>query len=95
MRMLAVLEVLEESGYSPRYSGALSDVALELVDSGLDYCLMKPLRLANMGFVVEQTAHVSVVGAQRILAPIIRSIIGRMDERQLRTISDYLRHLME
>ena len=94
-KTLAVLVALEEADDSTRHRGALSEVALELVDSGLDYCLMRPLRLARVGFVVEQTAQMGVSGVKRVLTPVIRNIIGRMDEQQLLTISNHIRDLME
>ena len=94
-KTLAVLVALEEADDSTRHRNALSDIALELVDSGMDYFLMRPLRLAKVGFVVEQTASMGIGGVKRVLTPVIRNIIGRMDEQQLLTVSNHIRDLME
>jgi len=94
-KTLAVLTALEEADDSTRHRNALSDIALELVDSGMDYFLMRPLRLAKVGFVVEQTASMGIGGVKRVLTPVIRNIIGRMDEQQLLTVSNHIRDLME
>jgi len=43
---------------------------------------------------VQQTANLGVAGATRIMAPMIRNIIGRLDKDQLLSISGYIRQLM-
>jgi len=48
-----------------------------------------------VGFVVEQSAHLGMGGVMRIMAPIIRNIIGRMDTHQLLTVCSHMRQLME
>lgn len=95
VRTLAVLTAIEDADDSRRYRHALSEVALELVDSGLEYCLMRPLRHANMGFVIENTAIIAIGGVKRVLTPVVRTIIGCMNEQQLLAISSDLRDLME
>ena len=43
---------------------------------------------------MQQPANLGVAGATRIMAPMIRNIIGRLDRPQLLIISSYIRHLM-
>ena len=43
---------------------------------------------------MQQTANLGVAGATRIMAPMIRNIIGRLDQDQLLSISGYIRQLM-
>ena len=50
--------------------------------------------LAKVGFVVQQSANLGVAGATRIMAPMIRNIIARLDRRQLLVVADYIRRLM-
>ncbi len=93
--MLAVLTAIEEAEDATRHSGALCDVALELIDSGLEYCLMRPLRHAKMGFVIEHTAEIAIMGVRRVLTPVVRTVIGHMNQQQLLAITSDLRDLMK
>ena len=78
----------------PLHRAELGDLVVELTNSGMDYCFLKPLLLAKVGFVVQQSANLGVAGATRIMAPMIRNIIARLDRRQLLVVADYIRHLM-
>jgi hypothetical protein len=55
-------------------------LVVELTNSGMDYCFLKPLLLAKVGFVIQQSANLGVAGATRIMAPMIRNIIARLDQ---------------
>jgi hypothetical protein len=70
-------------------------MVLELTDSGMEYYFLRPLKLAQVGFVVEQSAHLGMGGVMRVMAPIIRNIIGHMDRHQLLTVCSHVRQLME
>jgi hypothetical protein len=94
-KTLAVLTTLEQAQDSTRHRSALSDIVLELTDSGLAYYFLRPLKLAKTGFVVEQSAQIGMGGVMRVMAPIIRNIIGRMDTQQLLTVCRHMRQLME
>lgn len=89
-----VLTVVEQAPDRTRYRGALTDLVLELTDSGMDYYFMRPLNLAKVNFVVTQSAHMGMGGVKRVMSPVIRNIIGRMDERQLLGVCAYIRELM-
>lgn len=91
---LAVLTTLEQAKDCTRYSNALTEIVLELTDSGLDYYFMRPLKIANMGFVIEQSAQLGIASVRRVIAPIVRNVIGHMDEQQLLSVCAYLRQLM-
>lgn len=94
-KTLAVVTTLEQAQDSTRHRGALSDIVLELTDSGLAYYFLRPLKLAQVGFVVEQSAHLGMGGVMRVMSPIVRNIIGRMDAQQLLTVCSHMRQLME
>jgi hypothetical protein len=93
-KTLAVLDVLERARDATAHRNALADVVVELTSSGMDYYFMKPLRLANVGFIVQQSASLGLVGVQQVLAPVIRNMIGRMDGAQLLSVRDSIRQLM-
>ena len=92
---LAVLATLEQAQDSTRHRTALSDMVVELTDSGMAYYFLRPLKQAQVGFVAEQSAHLGIVGVMRVMAPIIRNIIGRMDTPQLLTVCGHMRQLMK
>jgi hypothetical protein len=92
---LAVLTTLEQAKDCTRYSNALTEIVLELTDNGLEYYFLRPLKLANVGFVVEQSAQLGMGGVKRVMAPVIRNVIGRMDAQQLLTVCQHIRQLME
>ena len=94
-RTLALLATLEQSRDDPRHRDALTDLVLEFLDVGLDYYFLRALRLAQAGFVAEQTARLGLDSVRRAMAPVIRSIIGRLDKRQLIVVCGHIRHLME
>ncbi|MCC6135035.1 MAG: hypothetical protein LM550_08735 [Candidatus Contendobacter sp.] len=89
-----LLETLEQAEDPAKHRSALGDLVVELTSAGLDDYFLKPLQLAKVGFVVQQTANLGVAGATRIMAPMIRNIIGRLDKQQLLIISGYIRQLM-
>ena len=92
---LAVLTTLEQAKDCTRYSNALTEIVLELTDSGLEYYFLRPLKLANVGFVVEQSAQLGMGSVKRVMAPVIRNIIGHLDSRQLLMVCQHIRQLME
>ncbi len=93
-KTLNLLETLEQAEDPTQHRSALGDLVVELTKAGLDDYFLKPLQLAKVGFVVQQTANMGIAGANRIMAPMIRTIIGRLDQAQLRTIGGYIRQLM-
>lgn len=94
-KTLAVLTALEQAQDPTRHRNALTDIALELTDSGLDYYFLRPLKLANAGFITEQSAHMGMGAVKRVMAPVIRNVIGNMDRQQLLTVCHHIRQLME
>lgn len=94
-KTLSILAVLEQASDSIRYRSALANLILELTDSGFDYFFLKPLKLVKAGFVLEQSAQLGMSGVKRVMSPVVHNILGRLNHRQLRAISGYLRELME
>ncbi len=70
------------------------EVVLELTDAGLDYYFLRPLELADAGFLVRQSASLGMIGAKNMLSPILRDVVGRMDGYQLKIIAGFVRQLM-
>ncbi len=62
---------------------------------GLDYYFMRSLKVAKAGFIVEQSANLGLAGVQRVMAPIIRRVVGRLTHEQVRSIASTIRELMK
>ena len=56
-KTLAVLTTLEKAKDRTKYRDALADVVVQLTDSGMEYCFLRPLKLAKVGFFVQQSAN--------------------------------------
>lgn len=93
-KTLQLLETLEHAADPTQHRSALGNLVVELTNAGLDYYFLQPLRVAQVGFMVQQTANLGVAGASRIMAPMIQNIIGRLNKTQLLTIAGFIRQLM-
>jgi hypothetical protein len=93
-KTLSVLSTIEQAPDATPYCDALADVVVELMNSGMDYCFMKPLKRADPGFIVLQSANLGVAAVQQVMGSVIRNIIGLMDGRQLLSVCGSIRQLM-
>ena len=93
-KTIELLDTLEQTEDPKQYRDALGDLVLELTNAGLDYYFIKPLKLAEVGFMTQQTANLGMAGAQRVMGPMIRRIIRGMDKNQVLIICGYIRQLM-
>ena len=94
-KTLAVLTTLEKARDGTKYRGALADVVVQLTDCGMEYYFLRPLKLANVGFFVQQSANLGMSATTGVLASVIRKIIGGMDGPQLLAVCSHIRQLME
>ena len=94
-KTLAVLTTVEKAKDSTKHRDALASIIVELTDSGMDYYFLRPLKLANAGFLTEQSANLGMSATTAVLGTVIRNMIGRMDGPQLLTVCSYIRQLME
>jgi hypothetical protein len=94
-KTLAILTTLEQAPDPTRHRNALSDLVMELTDSGLEYYFLGPLDQAQAGFVVKQSAHAGIGTIKRVMGPVVHNVIGRLDADQLRTVCRHIRQLME
>ena len=69
---------------------ALAELIVELSGVGI----MQPIKLAKLGFIVEQTASLGISGGMKVIWSVIRNIIWRMDKAQLLSISGSIRKFM-
>src|ERR1039457_281018 len=59
-KTLAVLTTLEKAKDGTKHRGALADVVVQLTDSGMEYYFLRPLKLAKVGFFVQQSANLGM-----------------------------------
>jgi hypothetical protein len=94
-KTLSLLGTLEQAEDATAHRDALADVVVELTNSGMDFYLMRPLKLAKAGFILEQSANVGMTGARQVMGSVIRQIIGRMESAQLLSVCGSIRQLMK
>jgi len=94
-KTLAVLTTIEKAKDGTPHRNALADLVVELTDAGMDYYFLRPLRLAEAGFLTEQSASLGMAATTRVLGSVIRGIIGRMDHPQLLVVCGHMRQLMK
>jgi hypothetical protein len=89
----AMLAALEASPDDVKHRDAVADLVAELTEVGMDYYYLRALRLAQVGFVAEQSARLGMSGATRIISSVCRKFIERMDKEQLLIVARHLREL--
>ncbi len=94
-KTLTILSRVEQAKDRTQHRGALAGLVVELTNSGMDYYFLRPLRLAKVGFIVEQSANVGMTGVTQLLGSVIHNVIGHMDNSQLLTVCTHIRQLME
>ena len=60
----------------------------------MEYYFMKPLKLAKVGILMQQSANLGVAGVNKVMGSVIRNIIGRMDSPQLLSVCSSIRQFM-
>ena len=93
-RTLSVLDRIERAQDATVHRDDLAEVVVELTNDGLDFYFMRPLRLAEAGFVLEQSANVGMKGVQQVMASVVRQIVGRMESPQLLSVCGSIRQFM-
>jgi len=93
-KTLEVLEAVEGAENATAYSGHLTELVLELTDSGMDRYFLQSLKDTKANFVVQQSAALGLSGVQKVMGTVIRNIIGRMDDRQLLSVCSSIRKFM-
>jgi hypothetical protein len=94
-RMLEVLDALEGAGNPEEHRDALADLVAELTESGMDYYYLRALRLADSGYVAQQSARLGMSGAVKMISSVSRRFIMNMDRDQLLTVAAHIRGLAQ
>jgi hypothetical protein len=94
VKTLDVLVRIENADRPTACCGELINLVLELTDSGMDQYFLQSLKAAKANFVVQQSAALGLAGVQKVMGTVIRNILGRMDDRQLRSLCGSIRQFM-
>lgn len=88
-----VLSALEAEPEKSQHADAVADLVAELVEAGMDYYFMVPLKQAEVGFLKEQSARLGMAGAVTLINSVSRKFIVRMDSAQLLVVATHIRSL--
>jgi hypothetical protein len=94
-RINEVLAAIEGADDPTRHVGALSAMATELTEAGLSYFFVEPLKAANAGFVIQQSAGFGISSAVMVLSPVIRNVMAWLDKDQLLVVAAHIRRFMQ
>ena len=94
-RTLALVDAIERDEDALVHTTPFGDVLVELTEVGMGYFFLSPLERAKAGFVVRQGAELGMSGALRVMAPVIRTLIGRLDAEQLRVVGLFVREILD
>lgn len=89
-----VLDTVESAEKATAYSGQLTELVLDLTECGMDQYFLQSLKATKANFVVQQSAALGLSGVQKVMATVIRNILGRMDDRQLLAVCGSIRRFM-
>jgi hypothetical protein len=92
-KTLAVLAALEAAPDHAKHRPALADLVAELTEAGMDYYYMRALRIAQVGFVGEQSARLGISSAAKLIGSVSRKYIMGMDQDQLLIVARHIREL--
>jgi hypothetical protein len=93
--MLAVLAAIEEADDPEEHRDALADLVADLTENGMDYYYLRALRLADTGYVAQQSARLGMSGAVKMISSVSRRFIMSMDKAQLLVVAAHIRSLAE
>ena len=93
-KTLEVLVAVENAEKATAHAAELTQLVLELTDSGLDQYFLQSLKATKANFVVQQSAALGLAGVQKVMGTVIRNILGRMDDRQLLVVCGSIRQFM-
>ena len=94
VKTLKVLVAVENAEEATAHSAELIELVLELTESGMDQYFLQSLKATKANFVVQQSASLGLAGVQKVMGTVIRNILGRMDDRQLRAVCGSIRQFM-
>lgn len=88
-----VLGAIDSQPDQRGHGDALADLVAELVDAGMDHYFLRGLKMADLGFITEQSARLGMSGAVKVINSVSRKFIVRMNGAQLQAVTSHIRSL--
>ena len=93
---LAVLDAIDDPDNDPlEYKDELSVVINSLMDAGMKYFFLVPMKRLQLNAVVYQSGVIGLMGVLGIVAPMVRNVLGHLSAKQLREVSKIMREMMK
>ncbi len=89
-----LLTQLEQDDKPSKHAAAFAALVNELTDAGLAYFFVEPLKQANAGFMAQKTAQLGMASVAKIAKPIVRKLVGGLDDLQIRAVAAYVRRIL-
>ena len=90
---ISVLSAVESNPDQPKHGHAVAGLVSELIEAGMEYYFLTPLKQADIGFVAEKSARVGISSAVKLISSVSRKYIVRMDHSQLLVVSSHIKSL--
>ncbi len=89
-----LLAKIEADDKASRHAADFAELVNELTDGGLTYYFVEPLKQANAGYMAQKTAQIGMASVAKIARPIIRKLIGGLNDEQLKSVCAYVRQIL-
>ena len=89
----SVLSALESNPEHSKHGDSVASLVSELVEAGMDYYFLTPIKEAELGFVTEKSAKLGILSAVKLISSVSRKYITRMDHGQLLVVSTHIQSL--
>ncbi len=93
-RMLETLEEFRHSQDTQGYADRLMDLVDEISEHGMSFFFLHPVQMVGMSSVAQKTIGATINTGKKAVMGVSRQLARRLDEDQLRTISEFLQSLV-
>jgi len=93
-RTEAVIEAIRADTTPGAHAGELIEVIIELTHTGLHSYFLSPLERADIGALAFGAAKIGVSTAGKSLPTLVRRVVGKMTDEQLREVVDVLDEML-
>jgi len=88
-----VLSALEENPEHKKHGNDVAGLVSELVEAGMEYYFLTPVKEADIGFVAEKSAKLGIASAVKLINSVSKKYITRMEHKQLLVVSTHIQSL--
>ena len=89
-----VLDALQKADDPTQHGAELSEVIIALMDAGLKFYFLDPMKQIRLNAVVFQGSALGLAGVIGIIAPMVRNVVAHLDDKQLREVARIMQEMM-